>query len=39
MSTARQRTHPRLGLLTMAHIAFHVAEQPEQTLVIYSDMR
>ncbi|MEY9928959.1 transcriptional regulator with XRE-family HTH domain [Catenulispora sp. GP43] len=27
--------HPRLGVITMAHTAFHVAERPEQTLVVY----
>lgn len=29
--------HPRRGVVTMAHTAFHVAEHPEQTLVIYSE--
>lgn len=28
--------HPRLGPVTMTHTAFHVADHPEQTLVIYS---
>ena len=27
--------HPRLGLVTVPHAAFHVAERPEQTLVVY----
>ncbi|MEQ0563732.1 helix-turn-helix transcriptional regulator [Amycolatopsis sp. NEAU-NG30] len=27
--------HPRLGVLTVPHTAFHVAERPEQTLVVY----
>ncbi|WP_305788238.1 helix-turn-helix transcriptional regulator [Symbioplanes lichenis] len=27
--------HPRLGVITVAHAAFHVAERPEQTLVVY----
>lgn len=27
--------HPRLGEITVAHAAFHVAERPEQTLVVY----
>ncbi|MEU0533513.1 helix-turn-helix transcriptional regulator [Amycolatopsis tolypomycina] len=27
--------HPRLGPVTVAHAAFHVAERPEQTLVVY----
>ncbi|GAA0532502.1 helix-turn-helix transcriptional regulator [Paractinoplanes ferrugineus] len=27
--------HPRLGAVTVPHAAFHVAEHPEQTLVIY----
>ena len=27
--------HPRLGVVTVSHAAFHVAERPEQTLVIY----
>ena len=27
--------HPRLGLITVPHAAFHVAERPEQTLVVY----
>lgn len=27
--------HPRLGQITVSHAAFHVAEHPEQTLVIY----
>ena len=27
--------HPRLGEITVPHAAFHVAERPEQTLVIY----
>ncbi|HWD05686.1 MAG TPA: helix-turn-helix transcriptional regulator [Amycolatopsis sp.] len=27
--------HPRLGVITVSHTAFHVAERPEQTLVIY----
>ncbi|GLZ01201.1 helix-turn-helix transcriptional regulator [Actinoplanes sp. NBRC 103695] len=27
--------HPRLGVITMSHAAFHVAERPEQTLVVY----
>ena len=27
--------HPRLGVVTIAHAAFHVAERPEQTLVVY----
>jgi len=26
---------PRLGLITVAHAAFHVAERSEQTLVVY----
>jgi transcriptional regulator with XRE-family HTH domain len=30
--------HPRLGVITLAHSAFHVAERPEQTLVIYSGL-
>ncbi|MDN3355796.1 hypothetical protein [Actinomadura sp. DC4] len=29
--------HPRRGPITMTHTAFHVAEHPEQTLVIYSE--
>ena len=28
--------HPRLGPVTLAHTAFHVADRPEQTLVVYS---
>jgi transcriptional regulator with XRE-family HTH domain len=27
--------HPRLGVITVSHAAFHVAERPEQTLVVY----
>lgn len=27
--------HPRLGLITVTHAAFHVAERPEQTLVVF----
>ncbi|WP_369799835.1 hypothetical protein [Micromonospora sp. HK10] len=27
--------HPRLGLIAVSHAAFHVAERPEQTLVVY----
>lgn len=27
--------HPRLGVITVPHAAFHVAERPEQTLVVY----
>ncbi|MDS0135048.1 MULTISPECIES: helix-turn-helix transcriptional regulator [unclassified Amycolatopsis] len=27
--------HPRLGEITVPHAAFHVAERPEQTLVVY----
>ncbi|MCU7724850.1 hypothetical protein ODJ79_14080 [Actinoplanes sp. KI2] len=27
--------HPRLGEITVSHAAFHVAERPEQTLVVY----
>ncbi|MFG1610951.1 helix-turn-helix transcriptional regulator [Actinoplanes sp. NPDC049265] len=27
--------HPRLGVITVAHAAFHVADRPEQTLVVY----
>lgn len=27
--------HPRLGEITVTHAAFHVAERPEQTLVVY----
>ncbi|WP_234581831.1 helix-turn-helix transcriptional regulator [Micromonospora sp. MH99] len=27
--------HPRLGVITVSHSAFHVAERPEQTLVVY----
>jgi hypothetical protein len=27
--------HPRLGAITVSHAAFHVAERPEQTLVVY----
>ncbi|GAA3454970.1 helix-turn-helix transcriptional regulator [Dactylosporangium matsuzakiense] len=27
--------HPRLGAITVSHAAFHVAEHPEQTLVVY----
>jgi transcriptional regulator with XRE-family HTH domain len=27
--------HPRLGVITASHAAFHVAERPEQTLVVY----
>ncbi|GAB3352437.1 helix-turn-helix transcriptional regulator [Amycolatopsis echigonensis] len=27
--------HPRLGVVTATHAAFHVAERPEQTLVVY----
>lgn len=27
--------HPRLGEITASHAAFHVAERPEQTLVVY----
>ncbi|GAA1020238.1 MULTISPECIES: helix-turn-helix transcriptional regulator [Amycolatopsis] len=27
--------HPRLGVVTASHAAFHVAERPEQTLVVY----
>jgi len=27
--------HPRLGMVTASHAAFHVAERPEQTLVVY----
>ena len=25
----------RLGIITVSHAAFHVAERPEQTLVVY----
>ncbi|MGW6931442.1 helix-turn-helix transcriptional regulator [Lentzea sp. NPDC054927] len=31
--------HPRLGPLDYAYTAFHLAEQPDQTLVIYADPR
>ncbi|MCP2163402.1 helix-turn-helix transcriptional regulator [Goodfellowiella coeruleoviolacea] len=34
---AKRLRHPRLGLVTLTHTAFHLADQPEQTLVIYSD--
>jgi hypothetical protein len=27
--------HPRLGVRTVSHAAFHVAERPDQTLVVY----
>ncbi|MFI7608944.1 helix-turn-helix transcriptional regulator [Micromonospora sp. NPDC049366] len=27
--------HPRLGVITVSHTAFHVAERAEQTLVVY----
>jgi hypothetical protein len=27
--------HPRLGPITVSHAAFHVADRPEQTLVVY----
>ncbi|MEV1109371.1 helix-turn-helix transcriptional regulator [Micromonospora sp. NPDC049751] len=27
--------HPRLGVIAVSHAAFHVAERPEQTLVVY----
>ncbi len=30
--------HPRLGVVTLTHTAFHVAEHPEQTLVIFSGL-
>ncbi|WIV55896.1 helix-turn-helix transcriptional regulator [Amycolatopsis nalaikhensis] len=30
--------HPRLGVVTVPHASFHVAERPEQTLVVY-DLR
>jgi transcriptional regulator with XRE-family HTH domain len=33
---SKRLRHPRLGVITMAHTAFHVADRPEQTLVIYS---
>lgn len=31
--------HPRFGLITLAHTAFHVADRPELTLVVYTDPR
>ena len=30
--------HPRFGVITLTHTAFHPAEQPEQTLVVYSGL-
>jgi transcriptional regulator with XRE-family HTH domain len=32
---SKRLRHPRLGVLTVTHAAFHVAERPEQTLVVY----
>ncbi|MEV4345113.1 helix-turn-helix transcriptional regulator [Actinoplanes sp. NPDC049596] len=32
---SKRLRHPRLGVITVPHAAFHVAEQPEQTLVVY----
>lgn len=29
--------HPRLGLRTLGHASFHLADDPDQTLVIYTD--
>lgn len=29
--------HPRLGMRTLAHASFHLVEDPDQTLVIYTD--
>ncbi|SER44940.1 Helix-turn-helix domain-containing protein [Lentzea xinjiangensis] len=38
--TGRKRLrHPRLGAVDYAYAALHPAEQPDQTLVIYSDAR
>lgn len=34
---SKRLRHPRRGLITLTHTAFHLAEQPEQTLVVYSD--
>ncbi|GAA1953679.1 helix-turn-helix transcriptional regulator [Amycolatopsis minnesotensis] len=31
--------HPRHGIVTMTHTAFHVAEHPEQTLVVYAEQQ
>ncbi|MFB9839926.1 helix-turn-helix transcriptional regulator [Actinoallomurus acaciae] len=36
-SGTKRLRHPRLGVITLTHTAFHVAERPEQTLVIYSE--
>lgn len=36
-SGTKRLRHPRLGPVTLTHTAFHVADRPEQTLVIYSD--
>lgn len=33
---AKRVRHPRLGPVTMTHAAFHVADHPDQTLVVYS---
>jgi transcriptional regulator with XRE-family HTH domain len=35
---AKRIRHPRHGLITLTHTAFHVADRPEQTLVIYSGL-
>ncbi|GAA2501254.1 helix-turn-helix transcriptional regulator [Winogradskya humida] len=33
---SKRLRHPRLGEITVSHAAFHVADRPEQTLVIYN---
>lgn len=37
-SGRKRLRHPRLGVIEYAYTAFHLAEQPEQTLVIYNDL-
>ncbi|HWC83283.1 MAG TPA: helix-turn-helix transcriptional regulator [Pseudonocardiaceae bacterium] len=37
-SGVKRVRHPRLGPITLGYTAFQVAEQPDQTLVVYSGM-